>query len=231
MSGTIAPPHPGAPGTADALFAEAKRRRRRRRLAGLAVVLALAAAAGVAFMVARPNRVPAAAGADGRTARPVSAPGAALAGSVAWVDYNGRVHLGDLATGTQQVVARSKAYPAIPLVQAGGRLYWSAPVGARGVVQELNPATGTVRSVGPGQVFTSANGRHVFLAPTAAARRPGRGARAGRRRGCRVHRGRAGPFSGCQGSLSGQAGNRRHGKSRACGVRGLGRLQRARAPR
>jgi len=170
MSGTIAPPHPGAPGTADALFAEAKRRRRRRRLAGLAVVLALAAAAGVAFMVARPNRVPAAPGADGRTARPVSAPGAALAGSVAWVDYNGRVHLGDLATGTQQVVARSKAYPAIPLVQAGGRLYWSAPVGARGVVQELNPATGRVRPVGPGQgifsVFTSADGRRVFFAPT-----------------------------------------------------------------
>ena len=170
MSGTIAPPHPGAPGTADALFAEAKRRRRRRRLAGLAVVLALAAAAGVAFMVARPNRVPAAAGADGRTARPASAPGAALAGSVAWVDYRGRVHLGDLATGAQRVIARSRAYPAIPLVQAGGRLYWSAPTGAHGLVQELNPATGRVRSVGVGQgifsVFTSGNGRQVFFAPT-----------------------------------------------------------------
>src|SRR5262252_7994862 len=170
MSGTIAPPRPIAPGTADALFAEAKRRRRRRRLAGLAVVLALTAAAGVAFTVARPNRVPAAPGADGRGARPANVPGAALAGSVAWVDYNGRVHLGDLATGAQQVIARSKAYPAIPLVQAGGRLYWSAPVGARDVIQELNLATGRVRSVGPGQgifsVFTSADGRYVFFAPT-----------------------------------------------------------------
>src|SRR5262249_60781843 len=59
----------------------------------------------------------------------------------------------------------------IPLVQAGGRLYWSAPVGARGLVQELNPATGRVRSVGTGQgifsVFASADGRHVFFAPTA----------------------------------------------------------------
>src|SRR5215831_6342040 len=166
MSRTIAAPRPSAPGTADALFAEAKRRRRRRRLAGLAVVLALAAAAGVALMVARPNRAPVAPGADGRGARPLST----LAGSVAWVDYKGRVHLGDLATGAQQVVARSRAYPDIPLVQAGGRLYWSAPVGARGVVQELNPATGRVRSVGPSRgdfsVFTSADGRHVFFAPT-----------------------------------------------------------------
>jgi hypothetical protein len=169
VSRTIAPPRPGAPETADALFAEARRRRRRRRLAGLAVVLALSAAA-VAFLVARPNRAPAAPGADGRRLRPVSTPGTALAGSVAWVDYHGRVHVGDLATGAQQVIARSKAYPAIPLVQAGGRLYWSAPAGARGVVQELNPATGRVRFVGAGHgifsVFASADGRQVFFAPT-----------------------------------------------------------------
>ena len=169
MSGTVAPPRPGAPGTAEALFAEARRRRHRRRLAGLAVVLALSAAA-VAFLVARPGPAPAARDTDGGPSRPVSAPGAALAGSVAWVDYTGRVHLGDLATGAQQVVGRSKADPAIPLVQAGGRLYWSAPAGARGVIQELNPATGRVRSVGPAQgifsVFTSADGRHVFVAPT-----------------------------------------------------------------
>ena len=97
MSRTIAPPRQSAPATADALFAEARRRRRRRRLAGLAVVLALTAAVAVAFILARPNRAPTAAGADRGRARPVSTPGAALAGSVAWVDYNGRVHLGDLA--------------------------------------------------------------------------------------------------------------------------------------
>jgi len=169
MSGAIAPARPGAPGAADALFAEARRRRRRRRLAGLAVVLVLAAGA-VAFIAAGPDGAPAVPGIGGHRARPVSAPGAALAGSVAWVDYTGRVHLGDLATGAQRVIARSKAYPATPLVQAGGRLYWSAPAGARGLVQELNPATGRVRSVGPGQgifsVFAAADGRHVFFAPT-----------------------------------------------------------------
>lgn len=167
MSGTVAPPRQGAPGTADALFAEA-RRRRRRRLAGLALILVLAAGA-LAFIVAGPDGAPARPGTGGHP-RPVSAPGAALAGSVAWVDYTGRVHLGDLATGAQQVVAQSKAYPAVPLVQAGGRLYWSAPAGTRSLVQELNPATGRIRSVGPGQgvfsVFASADGRRVFFAPT-----------------------------------------------------------------
>ena len=169
MSRAIAPPRPGPPGAADALFAEARRRRRRRRLAGLAVVLALAAGAA-AFFAAGPDSAPAAPGAGGRGTHPVSAPGAALAGSVAWVDYRGRVHLGDLATGAQRVIARSRAYPAIPMVQVGGRLYWSAPTGAHGLVQELNPTTGRVRSVGIGQgifsVFTSGNGRQVFFAPT-----------------------------------------------------------------
>lgn len=171
MSGTIAPPRPSEPGTADALFAEARRRRRRRRLAGLAMVLALSAAAASAFIVTGPDRAPAARNAYRVRARPVSTPDAALSGSVAWVDYNGRVHLGDLATGAQQVVARGKANPAIPLVQAGGHLYWSAPVGVHNLVQELNPATGSLRSLGPGwgpfSVFTSADGRHVFFAPTA----------------------------------------------------------------
>ena len=169
MRRVIAPPRPSAPSTADALFAEA-RRRRRRRLAGLAVMLALAAAAAVAFIVARLGSAPAARDARAATPRAASTLGAPLTGSVAWVDYDGRLHLGDLATGAQRVVARSRADPALSLVQAGGRLYWSAPAGARGVVQELNPATGKVRSVGPGQgpfsVFTSADGRHVYFAPT-----------------------------------------------------------------
>jgi len=168
MSRTIAPPRPGAPGTAEALFAEARRRRRRRWLTGL-VVLALAAAAAAAFMAARPDRAPAK-DADRAGARAASTLGAALTGSVAWVDYSGRLHLGGLATGAQHVIARSKADPAIPLVQAGGRLYWSAPAGVHNLVQELNPATGKVRSLGPGwgpfSVFTSADGQHVFFALT-----------------------------------------------------------------
>jgi hypothetical protein len=98
-----------------------------------------------------------------------------LAGWVAWVDYHGRVHLGDLATSAQRVVAKINADPALPLVQAGGHLYWvnwagtGVPIlGHRPeVVQELDPATGKIRDVGPGQwVFPSADGRHLFISPT-----------------------------------------------------------------
>jgi hypothetical protein len=176
MSPTITPPRPPAPGSAEALFAEARRRRRRRRLTGLVVTLALAGAAAIAFTVARPqHRAAVVRDADGRGQGAVNAAGATVAGYVAWVDYNRRVHIGDLVTGAQHVVARSTADPAVPLVQAGGYLfwedYWAGLAGHRDVVQELNPATGKVRSVGPGgpspfSVFTSADGRHVFLAPT-----------------------------------------------------------------
>jgi hypothetical protein len=170
MSRTIAAPRPPAPAAAEALFAEARRRRRRRRLTGLVVALALAAAAAVGFTVARPHRAAVATDTDGRRQAMVGTAGATR-GYVAWVDYRRRVHIGDLATGAQRVVGRSTADPALPLVQAGGHLYWAdywgSLAGKRVVVQELNPATGKVRSVGPGRsVFTSAGGRQVFLART-----------------------------------------------------------------
>ena len=176
MSRTITAPRPPVPATAEALvaaealFAEARRRRRRRRLTGLVVTLALAAAAAVGFTMARPHRAAAVRDADGRGQAAVSTTGATR-GYVAWVDYHRRLHIGDLATGAQRVVARSTADPAVSLVQAGGHLYWAnyfaGLAGKRVVVHELNPATGKVRSMGPGRsVFTSADGRHVFLART-----------------------------------------------------------------
>jgi hypothetical protein len=178
VSPVIAPPGPPAPGTAEALFAQARRRRRRRRLTGVVVILALALSAAVAFAATRPDR--ARAGRDAGGARAGSGGAAGPAGWVAWVDYNRRVHLGDLATAAQRVVATINANPAVPLVQAGGHLYfvggyWVNQAGtyvpasgnAPPVVQELNLATGTIRDVGPGQgVFPSSDGRHLFLAPT-----------------------------------------------------------------
>src|SRR5690348_16156900 len=117
MNGTISPPRPCPPGTADALFAEARRRRRRRRVAGLAVFLTLATATAVAFVGIGSDRAPAARDAHRGIPGTAGTARADLAGSVAWVDYIGRLHLGDLVTGAQRVVARSKAYPAVPLVQ------------------------------------------------------------------------------------------------------------------
>ena len=94
---------------------------------------------------------------------------------VAWVDDNGGLHVGDLATGRQRLVATVRADPTVPLVSAGGRIYWVDTGGEYlpgygqwpDVVRSLDPATGKTRSVAPGQaVFASADGRHVFIAWT-----------------------------------------------------------------
>ena len=141
-----------------------------------AVVLAVAAATA-AWAAGWPG-----AGAPGQArgvARsPGGSPGAfqrAGAPLVAWVDDHGGLHVGDLATGSQRVVATVRADPTVPLVSAGGRLYW---VDTReeylpgygywpDVVRSLDLATGRIRSVAPGQaVFASADGRHVYIAWT-----------------------------------------------------------------
>jgi hypothetical protein len=94
---------------------------------------------------------------------------------VAWVDDNGGLHVGDLATGRQQLAARISADPTVPLVSAGGPLYWVDTGGGYlagcgywpDIVRSLDLATGRIRSLAPGQaVFASADGRHVFIAWT-----------------------------------------------------------------
>jgi hypothetical protein len=158
----------------EALFKEAKRRRRRRRLAAAGAILALAALA-IAFGVTRAPRLPGPGGP--RTGQAGGGPGTGVAPgtSVAWVDYNGRLHIGDLTAGTQHVVATINANPAMPLTQVGGRIYWldqaSTFVPALGhrseVIREIDLASGRIRVVGPGQsVFPAADGRHVFVSRT-----------------------------------------------------------------
>jgi hypothetical protein len=184
VSPLVAPPGPspapaavGSPApaaVAEALFKEARRRRRRRWLAVLAASLVLAAAAAIGFSAIRAPRQPASGAA--RTGPASTAHGGVAPGtSVAWVDYNGRLHLGDLATGTQRVVAGIDAYPAQPLSQVGSHIYWVDQAGtyvpALGhwseVVRELDLASGRIRVVGPGQsVFPATDGRHVFISRT-----------------------------------------------------------------
>ena len=159
------------------LFKEAWRRRRRRRAAAVAAVVVAAAAATAAWAGGWP-----ATGAPGQAGGASHAPGGSLgalgrAGAplVAWVDDNGGLHVGDLATGRQRLMARVSADPTVPLVSAGGRLYWVDTSGGylRGygqwpdVVRSLDLATGRIRGIAPGQaVFASADGRHVFIAWT-----------------------------------------------------------------
>ena len=110
---------------AEALFAEARRRRRRRRLAGGVACLLLAGSAAAGLMTAWPRD-----GAGTHHGHPGAAapraPGFTLPPArVAWVDYGGQLHIGDLATGAQRVVATVDASPADPMIVAGGRLYWA----------------------------------------------------------------------------------------------------------
>ena len=159
------------------LFREARRRRRRRRAAAAAAVVLAAAAATAAWAVGwpgtgAPDQPRSAAHASGGSLGALGRPGTPL---VAWVDDGGGLHVGDLATGRQRLVATVDADPTVPLVSAGGRLYWVDTGGAYlpgygywpDVVRSLDLATGEIRSVAPGQaVFAAADGRHVFIAWT-----------------------------------------------------------------
>jgi len=148
---------PPAWSTVRALFAEARRRRRWRRLAGAAVSLAVLTGA-TAFAVTWSRHPPAALRPDAaRSADPGS--NAGRSALVAWVDGNSLLHVGDLGSRIQRVVAKADAALATPLVQSGGRVYWVDTAGTyvpslghwSEVVQELDLATGKVAMFQPGQ--------------------------------------------------------------------------------
>jgi hypothetical protein len=167
VSAVLAPPGPSAPSEAEALFAEARRRRRRRRLAVGVACLLLAGSAAAGLMTAWPSHGAGTQyGHPGRAAVPHTPDFTLPRVRVAWVDYGGQLHIGDLATGTQQVVATVDASPADPMTEAGGRLYWAAS-NENAPVREYDVATGRVRNLAPGDsVFTSADGRHLYIAQT-----------------------------------------------------------------
>jgi hypothetical protein len=88
------------------------------------------------------------------------------------------LHVGYIHPGgdvTQRVVAEVNAAP-LPLLPAGGRVYWVDPAGtfvpALGywseVIRYLDVATGRIGTAGPGQtVFLSADGRYLLMSQTA----------------------------------------------------------------
>jgi hypothetical protein len=162
---TIAPVSPSSEAVqAEAIFMAARRRRRRIRLTmGLiAVVLAGSAAALVANWP-RHTRAP-----GKPDASAAGLPGGQLpAAQVAWVDYTGRLHVGSLITGHQRVAAVANSDPVVPLIAAGGHLYWVNTAGTYWQIQSLDLATGKIASLGFGMaVFASADGRQVFIAQT-----------------------------------------------------------------
>lgn len=175
MNTQLAPPAGPADTTAvQALFKEARRRRRRRWLTGIAV-LGLTVAVAAASAVTPAQRTPGPEG--GRMRQPAAAPAAASSVAAVWIDDTG-LHFGYLHPGgsvTQRLVAEVNA-DALPLLQAGGRVYWVDPAGtfvpALGqwseVVMYLDVTTGAIGIAGPGQtVFLSADGHYLFMSQTA----------------------------------------------------------------
>ena len=158
------------------LFPEANRRRRRRRLAVVLIALIL-----VGGIIAALAMLPV--GSSTRRNQPStlpSLPNAAPAlvegiSRVAWSDYEGQLHIGDLNGLSQSVVTQTDADPTASLLALDGGIFWARsllptpnqtvdPVANR-TVQRYDVATGAVTTLGPGnQVFAAPDRRTVFVA-------------------------------------------------------------------
>jgi len=158
-----------------ALFIAARRRRRRRWLAGIAAVLVASAVVAVSTAIWLHRASGQDAGRPGAAGRGVAARSSPVA--AVWFDGS-RLRTGDIYLSgrvTQRPGPEVNA-DLLPLVQAGGRVYWVNPMGAfvpsqayyPRVVQYLDRATGKIGIVGPGNtVVLSANGRYLLMAQTA----------------------------------------------------------------
>jgi hypothetical protein len=155
-----------------ALFAEARQRRRRIRLVrcGALGVLAIALATGLAWSQHLAGREP---------SRPASSDGtrATRAGQdprLLWVNFDGRVLIGNLHTLSLRSVAEADVDFSTPLVPAGGLVYWVKQSGGfvdgafwPRAIEALNPVTGSNTIVSPGEyVFKLATGSRVYAALT-----------------------------------------------------------------
>lgn len=159
---------------AQLLFREARQRRRRRWLVAGIVLTVLAA--GVFVTVSYSGAKP--------PARPPSSPprpapnrliaGATVSSHVAWVDYDGQLHVGDLSGFSQRVVAQADADPTAPLVTAGGRVFWvrsqytnpngSVAPSASPDVYGYDTTTGKTDRIATGiQVFASVDRTFIYV--------------------------------------------------------------------
>jgi hypothetical protein len=106
------------------LFREARQRRRRRWLVA-GIVMAIVAAVVIVTVTlsgTKPPVAPSASPPPTAPARPITS--ATAPPHVAWADYNGMLHVGDLSGFSQRAVAQADADPTAPLVTAGGRVIW-----------------------------------------------------------------------------------------------------------
>ncbi len=155
---------------AEAIFEQARRRRKRRQracagaisvmlLAGAGVWLSAGGGGGNGTVRGRDNDRPAATTAQSRSdvlARP--------AVRLAWIDQ-GQLTIGDPATGADHAGPAVDDSPTAPLVYAAGQLYWTDANRTVAPIRGYDIATGKIRYLMPGEaVFTSADGRHLYIA-------------------------------------------------------------------
>src|SRR5215468_680643 len=173
---SIAPPRlpSGARPDPDALFAEARRRRRRRRIAGAALgCIALASAATVVWAAggahhARVSRY-AARNRPAAAVKPTEPTFELPAAIVAWMDTAGRLHVGNVATRAQHVIATLPSDAGGWFAAAAGHLCWLDFSAASDVtpIRCYDLATGSTRYLPRGEtVFTAADRRHIYVMRT-----------------------------------------------------------------
>jgi len=150
-------PPPRAAEAVELLFREARQRRRRRRIVMVAALVAAVAATATAVALSGSGRIRPVASVPPVSHRAVTPPGSAP--RVAWVDYQGQVHVGRLQTREQRVVASGGADATTSLVASGRTLFWVS-----GGVMAYDTVTGRVRAFANGaQVFNAVESTDVFV--------------------------------------------------------------------
>jgi hypothetical protein len=169
-----------APTDEELIIKEARRRRRRRRLAiGVATLVLLGGLIGAVVVLPLGSSDPVHQPTPVLPSLPTAAPApTGVIPKVAWSDYQGQLHIGDLSGLGEHVVAQTDADPTAPLVALGGGIFWARyeyptpdqtvdPI-ADPTVQRFDLATGRTTTLGPGsQVFAAPDRSGVYVATSA----------------------------------------------------------------
>jgi len=169
-----------APTDEELIIKEARRRQRHRRLViGVATLVLLGGLIGAVVVLSLGSSDPVHQPTPVLPSLPTAAPTpSGVIPQVAWSDYQGQLHIGDLSGLGERVVAQTDADPTASLVVVGGGIFWVRseyptpdqtvdPI-ADPTVQRFDLATGTTTTLGPGsQVFAAPDGSRVYVATSA----------------------------------------------------------------
>lgn len=155
--------HPSPLEAPEAIFPEARRRGRRRRAFTALAAVAITGALAATSVVVLGNQATRAGSHSPPVSGSRSGSDRAPAVVVAWADYAGVLHVGDLANRRQLLVATHPAADVStdPAVVDGGRLFW---VDAKSRVRSVELASGRVNVVARGiGVTASPDGARLYV--------------------------------------------------------------------